>query len=167
MRYKWRELTKEYTDLKELEETALRVFYEAAMKYIKKNDLEDPFVAKEQSKKNKNTSILQEDEIKILYMQAAIQTHPDKHGGEYVDIFKDIARAKNEGNLNQVLEGARRVDVRPHEISIKQIDVLEEELNELEKKIDEIRSSVHWVWYHANNTRRQKILEYTLNSQHA
>ena len=105
-----------------------------------------------------NKEIFQEDETKTLYRKVAVQTHPDKNGGDYIDVFKDIAEAKHEGNLNKLLDGARRVDVKPEEISLGQIETLERELNELRKKIDEIMYSVHWIWYHANNVQRLRII---------
>jgi hypothetical protein len=167
LRYKWRELSKEYTDLRGIEKMAWADFYETSMRYIEEHGLKSPFSPKEEEEKSANKKIFQEDETKAVYREAAIKTHPDKHGGEYVDIFKGISRAKSEGSLNRMLEEARKVNVKPEEISIEQICVLEDELNELEKKIDEIRFSVHWTWYHANNSQKQIILEKILNIQHA
>ena len=167
LRCKWRELKKEHTELRQTENVALSEFHRAAMEYIKENGLKDPFGPREEDEKRGNAEIFQEDETKTIYRQAAIRTHPDKHGDEYIDIFKDIADAKDKGNLNKMLEEARKVDVKPEEISIKQLNVLEEEVNELERKTEEIMFSVHWIWYHANTEQRNKILEHVLNTQHA
>ena len=129
------------------------------------DNLKSPFEPKEKKKEAANIEIFQEDETKKLFRRAAVQTHPDKHGGAYEDVFKDIAKAKHEGHLNKMLDGARKVNVKPKEISIDQIEDLEKEVYELEKKIDEITYSVHWVWYHANNAQKENILETVLNHQ--
>ena len=164
LRYKWRELFKEHAELSRIEQLAWVEFYEAAIKYIESNGLENPFVPKEPEEKQKNKEIFEENETKALYRQAAIKTHPDKHGGEYIDVFKDIAEAKHEGHLNKMLDGARKVNVKPEKISMDQIETLEKEVNELEKKIDEIIYSAHWTWYHANNAQKENILEKLLNN---
>ena len=165
LRCKWRELVKEYDGIKEMGEIAWMEFYNSAMEYIERNNLKSPFEPKEKKKEAANIGIFQEDETKKLFRRAAVQTHPDKHGGAYEDVFKDIAKAKHEGHLNKMLDGARKVNVKPKEISIDQIEALEKEVDELEKKIDEITYSVHWVWYHANNAQKENILETVLNHQ--
>jgi hypothetical protein len=167
LRFKWRGLNEEFSELSEIEKSARMEFFESAMEYIEKNNLENPFIAKEESDSSGNKEVFQDDETKSIFRRAAIKSHPDKNGDEFVDVFRGIANAKNKGNLNQFLEEARKVKVKPDEISINQINVLEEEANELERKIDEIRLSVHWTWYHANNAQRQIILELVLNTQHA
>ena len=167
LRYKWRELKKEYLELGQTDKAAWRDFYEASIEYIEAHKLENPFGQQEEKQESGNREIFEEDETKVVYRQAAMKTHPDKSGEEHIEVFKDIADAKKKGNLNKMLDGARKVNIKLEEISIKQIEVLEGEVHELKEKINKIITSVHWVWYHANNVQRQVILKQVLNPQYA
>ena len=162
LRFKWRELNNEYSELKVIGDIASVRFYEAVMAYVKEYGLKDPFGPNEDKEDSGNSEIFEEDETKTVFRQVAMETHPDKNGKEYIEIFKDVAKAKKDGKLNEMLEVARKIDIKPNEISIKQINVLEEEVYELEKEIDKIRNSPHWIWYHANNQQKQNILELLL-----
>ena len=165
-RFRWRELHEEYLELKLIDDIAWREFYDASIEYIVAKKLDNPFESKKGEKKFGNKQIFEEEETKAIYRQVAIKTHPDKGGEEHVDVFRDIALAKKSGNLNKMLDGARKVNIKLEEISIKQIDVLEEEVNELEEKINKMNTSVHWVWYHANNVQRKIMLEQLLNPKY-
>jgi len=162
LRYEWRELSKEHEELSKTEKIAWGVFYEAAMEYIDENNLKNPFQPKDKESE-KSSSFFETEEAKGLFREAARKTHPDKTEEDCVDLFKNIATAKKRGDFNEFLENAKKVDVKIENVTVEQIEKLEEEVNELEKKIDGILFSVHWIWYHANNYNKLKILNQVLN----
>ena len=159
LRCKWRSLTEEYESLSKVEEEAWGLFYKACMGHVEKHNLENPFEQKSDDKEFKNKDIFNEDETKHVFRQAALKSHPDKSPESCVGLFYEISLAKKDGRLNKLFDGARKLDIKPDDVTINQIDVLKSEVDDLEKKIDEIIFSAHWIWHHANNKQKPKIIK--------
>ena len=129
------------------------------MEYVRENDLGDPFERKSTEDKAKNKEVFDEDETKDVFRKAVLKSHPDRNPGECVGLFHEISLAKKDGKLNSLFDGARKLDIKPDDVTISQIDALRREVEDLEKKIDEIIFSVHWIWHHANNNQKPKIIK--------
>lgn len=162
LRFQWRELTKEHKDLLDVEKHAWSEFYTASMKYIEENGLENPFVPKDKESKN-NDFFSKSEDAKALFREAVVKTHPDKTEHGCAELFNEIAIAKKKGDFNEFLENAKKVNVKIENVTVEQLRKLEEEIDSLQKKIDEILFSAHWIWYHANNKQKIKIIEKILH----
>jgi len=156
LRYKWRELNKELSSLKEIEETAAKEFHDALMIEVEKFNLNNPFSEKEK-KDEKSSEIFEADETKKIYREVAIRSHPDKNK-EGEDVFKSLVSSKKNNSLNGLLDSAKEVKLKIKNISIEQIEKIEEEIYDLEKSISKIINSIHWMWYHEDNRSRNLII---------
>jgi hypothetical protein len=164
LRHEWRGLNKEHEELSKIEKAAWSSFYEAAMEYIDENNLENPFKPKDKESE-KSSSFFETEEAKGLFREAARKTHPDATKESCADLFKNIAAAKKRGDFNEFLENAKKVDIKIENVTVEQIEKLEEEVYELERKINEMLFSVHWIWHHASNRNKLKILDQSLNGK--
>ena len=162
LRCKWRELSKEYEELYATEKIALEEFYSACMNYVKENNLDNPFEKKPEEEIDNNKKIFDEEETKEVFRKAVLKSHPDKNPEACIDLFHEISLAKKDGDLNKLFDGARKLDVKPKDVTVKQVDALNKEVEDLEKKIDEIIFSAHWIWYHSNNKQKPKIIKLIL-----
>ena len=156
LRYKWRELSKELLELKPIEQMAMAKFHETLMSRVREFGLKDPFL-ENQKKDTEDKKIFEEEETKKIYRQVAVRSHPDKNKNDD-DIFKDLVDSKKNNSLNKLLDNAKKVRLKIDNISIEQIEKIEEEINELEKSISEIINSTHWRWYHEDNRSRDLII---------
>ena len=159
LRCKWRSLTEEHQSLKVIEKEAWGLFYDACMEHIKKHNLKDPFEQKPGEDEARSKEAFDEDETKDIYRKAALKSHPDKNPEACIDLFHEISLAKKDKKLNELFDGARKLDIKPDDITISQIDALKREVEDLETKIDEIIFSAHWIWHHANNKQKPKIIK--------
>ena len=162
LRFQWRELSKEHKELLDVEKFAWAEFYSASMEYIEKNKLDNPFEPKNK-KVEKNDFFSQSEEAKALFREAVVKTHPDKTEDGCTDLFNEIAIAKKKGDLNEFLENAKKVNVKIENVTVEQLRKLEEEIESLQNRIDDILFSAHWIWYHANNKQKTIIIIKVLN----
>ena len=121
--------------------------------------MENPFEQKSGEDEAGNKEVFEEDETKDVYRKAALKSHPDRNPEACIDLFHEISLAKKDGKLNELFDGARKLDIKPEDITIKQIDALKAEVEDLEEKIDKIIFSAHWIWHHANNKQKPKIIK--------
>jgi len=162
LRFRWKSLNKDLSCINNLEEIAFLEFHETLMKKIVEKGLDNPFEKKKEKEKSKK-EIFQTDETKKIYRAIAIKSHPDKKpGGE--EVFKELVDSKKHNSINKLFDSAKKVNIKIEEITFDHIEKMEEEINEIEKIIQEKRSSIHWIWYHENNTKRTLIIKNIINN---
>jgi len=95
-------------------------------------------------------------DIKKLYNELSIKTHPDK-GGEKVH-FQRISKAYNDGFLIELIYFAQRYDI---DINLTYLDekVVINNIKEIEKKQLTIKNSLVWQWSTGNKDMKSSIVK--------
>lgn len=159
-RHKWKEVREEYDWTKNLESEINTEFNKILLSKIKKNGLNNPLKLKKENNKNKThkKEMFEDEDIKKVFRQAAKACHPDVAQKENVEIFNKIIESKKEGNIGDFLEAAKQLKIPNTEISIMQIEAIEQETVEMIEEINEITSTVQWRWWHENKKNKNIIM---------
>jgi len=158
LRAEWRYINNELFQVKEIAENAWKEFYPKFLESISGLDVEDPFFKQENSKKKKDNSIFEEDCLKEKYREAARLTHPDKNKESVIDSFKNISKAKKEGNLNQFYDEIKKINIKNVNLSYKELDQIEKEIKEIKNQILNISNSIFFKWYYSDQKNRDIII---------
>ena len=67
--------------------------------------------------------------------------------------------AKEQCDFHVLMDVATDLRIEADDLSMAQLEFLEKEIDEKEKKIKKMRKDFMWQWYHANTKRRQKLIE--------
>jgi hypothetical protein len=167
LRYKWKELNKEYTELKEIADKIGLAFVDYVYNFTKDNDLPNPFDAEMGEDKNNRGSVVDitsSSESKSLFRKIMLKTHPDKKENNSSDLYVEATKAKKENNLQKLLDVGKKLNLNLKEISRDQLDVLESNISHLKQKIQNIKNSYAWVWFHGSQNRRHEVVYAFLNS---
>ena len=97
-------------------------------------------------------------ELKSLYRKIAKKTHPDRNNGNS-DLFIKSVRAYAENNLGDMLEVANdaKVDI-PKVLLSEAITLLEDNIKEVEKKIDTHKKTTAWSWHKSNSNEEKETI---------
>jgi len=95
-------------------------------------------------------------DMRKLYKKLSIKTHPDK-GGD-ISEFQKISRAYSEGNLIELIyfAGQYELDI---EVNPGDEEVIKENLIDMEKKLDNLRSTLIWVWNTGTKEAKMNIVK--------
>jgi hypothetical protein len=160
LRREWKENKEEYNNINELYKGIEKQFVINIIKFCEDQNLANPF-----SESSPETQNVGGDEIsssfKSLYRKIAVRTHPDKNKNKQDarDIYESATVAKKQGNLQELLDAGKKVDIKlkVDEISLDELDLLESNIKEIKNKIDKIKNSYPWVWFHSNASKRNMI----------
>jgi hypothetical protein len=160
----------EYEDTKEIFERARKECLTTIMLFCNEHpNRASPLKAEENKKKKvseEKKEMFQSDEIKSVYRQIVTQTHPDKLQneseellGEMAELYMAAIEAKEQCDFHVLMDVATDLRIEADELSMAQLEFLEKEIDEKEKKIKHMRKDFMWQWYHANTKRRQGMIE--------
>ena len=162
-RSEWRSLKKELKELEVIFDVAWQQFYKSFLEKINNLNIENPFLEKVEEKENKDNGIFEEDALKNLYRCVVKETHPDKAGQESIEVFRNISKAKKNGDFNEFLEEAKKVSKSKIDVSYVMLDKINEEIDCLKNKINQISKSFCMEWYYAPNSKKPKIMGEIIN----
>lgn len=117
-----------------------------------KNEAQEPPVDSFQSP---DTS----DDIKKIWKQIAVKTHPDRTGNDadLTEIYKRSLSAYNNANYEELIEIALQLFIKIEFLSEATIELLESRAKTLEKNLDEIKNNVLWSWAEAPEEKKAVI----------
>lgn len=160
LRREWKESKEEYNNINELYKGIEKQFIINIIKFCEDHKLANPFTESSPEAKNVGGDVISSS-FKSLYRKIAVRTHPDKNKNKpnARDIYESATIAKKEGNLQELLDAGKKVDIKlkANELNLDELDLLESNVNELKIKINKIQNSYPWVWFHANPNKRNII----------
>ncbi len=162
-RSEWRSLKKELAELEFIFNTAWQLFYESFLLKIEGSDIENPFLEKVEKKECKDNKIFEEEDLKSLYRCLVKETHPDKVGQDSIEIFRNVSKAKKNGDFNEFLEQAKKIKKNKIDVSYVMLDKINEEIDSLREKINQISKSFCMEWYYSPNSKKPKIMGEIIN----
>lgn len=160
LRREWKESKEEYNNINVLYESIKNEFIINVIKFCQDHNLANPFSESSTETQNVRGDV-STSSFKSLFRKIAVQTHPDKNKNKdnARDIYEKATIAKKEGNLQELLDVGKKVNIKltVDEISLKELKLLESNINELKEKINKIKNSYPWVWFHSNPSKRNMI----------
>lgn len=161
LRREWKEYKKEHDNIKILFDDIGKQFVVHIIKFCSDNNLGDPFKETEFESQNVRRTNPQSSSFNKIFRNIMTNTHPDK--GEKKENSKEIynvaAQARKEGNLQELLDAGQDISVKVDlsELTTADLDLLRSNIDELKGKIQKIKNSYAWVWFHSNPSKRNRI----------
>ena len=109
---------------------------------------------------NKDREVIKKETpepIKKVFKQIAKKTHPDIAGEEHNEIFQEAQSAVNDQSYSQILQIAKKLEIKTHEPTQRDVDLLETEVGEINTYLKNIKETYAWTWYHSDN--RESVME--------
>jgi hypothetical protein len=160
LRREWKEKKTEYKDINNLYENIEKQFIFNIIKFCQDNNLASPFTESSSETQNVRGDV-SSSSFKSLYRKIAVCTHPDKNKNKQDarDIYESATVAKKEGNLQELLDAGKKIDIKLDlkDITLEELELLESNITQLSDKINKIKNSYPWVWFHSNPSKRNMI----------
>lgn len=160
LRRQWKEKKQEHDDINILYEGISKQFIINIIKFCEDHKLENPFGKSSTETQNVRGDVISSS-FKSLYRKIAVETHPDKNENQESarEIYEKATVAKKEGNLQELLDAGKKINVMPdfNAMTREELDILKDNINELQDKINKIKNSYPWVWFHANPSKRNMV----------
>jgi hypothetical protein len=114
---------------------------------------------------NKKTS--QPPWAKKLFRKIATITHPDKVPesldstvkDQFLNFYKSAAKSYNEESFLDLIDIADRLGIEVTGVSPSDIDNLNLEINDIEVKINKLRSTIFWDWWHMDELQKNEAIK--------
>lgn len=122
---------------------------------------------KEEAPQNTESEEEKPEEIKKLWKQIALLTHPDRSNNdpEKVDKYKRAAAAWDKKNYAEIITIAEELGITLPEDTVVDLHILEKFVNDLEGQIKENEGSILRAWASAPANKKEKILDLYLKSK--
>lgn len=107
------------------------------------------------------------DEIKSLWKQIAVATHPDRTGNdpEKTDLYRRASAAMQSGAIDEVVSVAAELGMDLPEASPVAVARLEKLAGDLEGRLKNLENSVIWQWASAPPNKRATIMALYMKSK--
>ena len=107
------------------------------------------------------------EELKKLWKQIALLTHPDRSGNdpEKVEKYKRAAVAGDAKNYAEIISIAEELGIDLPEDTVVDLHILEKFIDDLQGKIKENEGSILRAWATAPQNKKEKILDIYLKSK--
>jgi len=160
LRREWKEHKQEYNNINKLYETIEKQFVYNVIKFCQDNNLANPFSESSPETQNVGGDV-NSSSFKSLYRKIAVCTHPDKNKNKQDarEIYESATVAKKEGNLQELLDAGKKIDIKLDikDITLEELELLEANISQLSDKVNKIKNSYPWVWFHSNPSKRNMI----------
>lgn len=108
---------------------------------------------------------IEDQDMKKIFRQIALKTHPDRIGEEVsegdkeelVELYMRAVEASKAQDGQELLEIAYELDLKFSIDEDKEIDWLEKKSDSIEQDTSKIKQTNAWVWYHASEEERARI----------
>tara|TARA_R110000772_G_scaffold155233_2_gene266300 strand:+ start:1507 stop:2703 length:1197 start_codon:yes stop_codon:yes gene_type:complete len=105
--------------------------------------------------------------FKKLFRKIVVKCHPDrmeaglsiKKQAEYIDLYDQANKANDNDNMALLVTVAIKLEIELPEEYENHIDKISEERDNLAKEIENIQDSIAWIWYHADEDKKDSMLD--------
>lgn len=174
-------LSEEFEEMNEEYNAAKNEFISKMFEYCSSNKIKPPLSEKEEpkkiednKKKEENTENQNIKGVNDMYRKIAKETHPDATRTleeEQIDkrtkIYKSISTSKKDGDFWKVFKALVDLDIDIGDIDRECIDYIEQSINELEVKINNINNDIMYKWYKSDESGRNNIMKFLTAKQPA
>ena len=127
----------------------------------------EPELPKETKTETEKEREVINDSIKTIYKKLSLLIHPDRKGGS-AEEFKELNKYYKEKDINKIILLASNIGIDVEKLLSEtggsiNWDQLENENNELLHKIETIKKTLAWVYYHSDDQQKQIIVNHFSN----
>jgi hypothetical protein len=99
------------------------------------------------------------DDIKKLWKQIAVKTHPDRTSNDptLTEIYMRALSAYNNGEFDEIVDIALQLFIAVDSLSDETLKKLEQRVEILEKDLSQVNNSVLWEWAKASDEKKTMI----------
>lgn len=160
LRREWKEYKQEYNNINILYESIEKQFVFNIIKFCQDHKLANPFTESSSETQNVGGDV-NSSSFKSLFRKIAVHTHPDKNKNKENarEIYESATIAKKQGNLQELLDAGKKVNIKLNieDITLDELELLELNISEIKEKTDKIKNSYPWVWFHSTPSKRNVI----------
>lgn len=165
LKVKSSELKEELNFIKGVYEVCVNDFCRAVSDFCAQNDTHNPLLDLEPKDNERENPIL-DNELKSLFREIAKKTHSDLTKNEDSrPILEEAVKAKKENKSSDLLSIAHDLSIDTSSLTYKSIEAIESSISDLEKEMSNITNSYPWIWYHASDNRKIKIIQDFIDSK--
>lgn len=161
LRREWKEINSEYNEIKFIFDKIVIEFIKQVKIFCHKTDQRNPF-DNEVSETQNVGGVELSSSFKKLYRKIMVNSHPDRveDSEKTKKIYTQANTAKKEGNLQQLLDASKDLSIAPNldELTMHEVDILKDNINEIKTKIKNIKFSYPWMWFHADLKKKKFII---------
>ena len=114
-------------------------------KFCELNSFKNPLYGQE--KKEEAEAKAMPDDLKSLYREIAIKTHPDKNRNESDEVFLTAAVAKKDNNISELISIAQKLKINTSKMDFNSVEAIEDNIKKTEKEIESKTNSYPWLWF--------------------
>jgi len=145
----------------------------AREKNLKRNELPTPKTGdgvSEEKEIHVNNNM--PEDIKKVYRQIVIKTHPDKNldktdteKEELARIFERATKAFDETNILELLKICKELGIDGFEINSNHLEIIKKRMSQLNDILDSVKGSVVYVWYNLTDEERKQFIDKFIQSK--
>ena len=156
LKFKCKELSEELKSINKTYSLIITEFEIAFNLFCSSNNFKNPLDTKIEDKPKETNAI--PDDLKSLYREIAIKTHPDKtSNSDSGEILIKASIAKKDNNVAELMSIAKDLKIDTSKIDFESIETIEENIKKLEKDIELKTNSFPWVWFFSG--KKEKFLK--------
>ena len=165
LRHKALYLNMEHEELMEDFQHIRHEFISKMLEYCKNKNIENPFCSVPEEN-NKKTNIISNKEMNEVFREIVKKTHPDLNKSlteeeleEKVELYNQAIEGKQDGNFRKVLQVALELNVKIKKISPEFIKQLRQEIQKMNKQIQQIKNDIMYKWGKGDDNLKKQIFE--------
>ena len=166
LKYRAEYLDEEEKYTKDLLQKSTAAFHKAIARYCSNHPkAENPLVPVKNMPKEKLPDYDSEtlsEEIKSIYREIAMATHPDKQHDdpeEMLELFRNATEAKDDHKIEDLINISFELDIDISEISMELVEEIEKNLDKKEGEISCLRKNASIIWYKSNKKKRLQMIK--------
>ena len=146
----------------------------AREKNLKRNELPTPKTCdgvSEEKEIHVNNNM--PEDIKKVYRQIVIKTHPDKNldktdteKEELARIFERATKAFDETNILELLKICKELGIDGFEINSNHLEIIKKRINLLNEELEAMKGSAVYVWYNLGDEQKKQFIDNFINSKY-
>ena len=156
LKFKCKELSGELNSINNTYDSIIPDFESAFNNFCSSHNLKNPLDKKIEEKEKEDSSMPKD--LKSLYREIAIKTHPDKTSNDDTgDVLIKASIAKKDNNVAELMSIAKDLKINTSNIDFESVEAIEENIKKIEKDIKLKTNSFPWVWFFSG--KKEKFLK--------
>lgn len=113
------------------------------------------------------------EDIKKVYRQIVIKTHPDKNLDKTEEerevlarLFERATKAFDETDILELLKICKELGIDGFEINSNHLEIIKKRINLLNEELEAMKGSAVYVWYNLGDEQKKQFIDNFINSKY-